>query len=117
LLIGDIKESITSGLQWPPGPVSEVIFYQEMQQKGEPANLFALIFAPPVSIALLLAVSGGIRLAFTAGFLAVFLLQMLIRGPVLLVWARLVEQDKPIFTVIFGAIAAVIEIIKKVVIA
>jgi hypothetical protein len=113
-LLADFKEAIYEGVQWPPGPIEQVIFYQHLQQTGGD-NRFGLIFAPLLNEALILVISGGLRMVFAAAFFVLFLLQILIRGPLLLVWARLVEQEKPVFTVVFGAIAAVGATVKSVV--
>ena len=50
--------------------------------------------------------SGLIRLSLSVVFVASCLLRPLIMRPVSLVWARIVESEKPVFTVIFGGAAA-----------
>jgi hypothetical protein len=59
--------------------------------------------------------SVGSRILFAAGFLLLFLLQGLIRGPISLVWARLVENEKPVFTLVFGGSAAIAQLVASVV--
>jgi len=49
----------------------------------------------------------GPRFLFAFVFFGLFLLQGLIRGPISLVWARLVENEKPVFTLFFGGTAAI----------
>jgi hypothetical protein len=39
-------------------------------------------------------------------FVGSFLLKPLVMRPISLVWARIVESEKPVFTVIFGGAAA-----------
>jgi hypothetical protein len=51
-------------------------------------------------------IGSGLRVIFTVGFLLSILLSLLMRGPILLIWARLVESEKPIFTMLFGGLAA-----------
>jgi len=47
------------------------------------------------------------RVFLSIVFVGSFLLRPLVMRPVSLVWARIVESDKPVFTVIFGGAAAV----------
>jgi hypothetical protein len=47
-----------------------------------------------------------IRLAISLVFVGSFLLRPIVMRPLLLVWLRIVESDKPIFTLIFGGASA-----------
>jgi hypothetical protein len=47
-----------------------------------------------------------LRLAISIVFLCSFLLRPVIMRPVSLLWARILESDKPVFTVVFGGAAA-----------
>src|SRR5262249_28726296 len=46
------------------------------------------------------------RIMLSMVFVGSFLLRPLIMRPINLVWARIIESDKPVFTVIFGGAAA-----------
>jgi hypothetical protein len=46
------------------------------------------------------------RILLSIIFLGSILLQPLIMRPVNLVWRRIIESEKPVFTVIFGGVAA-----------
>lgn len=45
----------------------------------------------------------GVRLGFSAIFVTSLLLRDIIQRPISRLWARIVESDKPIFTMVFGA--------------
>jgi hypothetical protein len=47
------------------------------------------------------------RFALSIIFVGSFLLRPLVMRPASLVWARIVESDKPVFTLTFGGAAAV----------
>jgi hypothetical protein len=47
-----------------------------------------------------------LRFVLTLVFLSSFLSRPLVMRPISLVWARIVESDKPVFTVIFGGATA-----------
>jgi hypothetical protein len=47
-----------------------------------------------------------VRFGISLVFVGSFLLRPLIMRPVNLVWRRIVESDKPVFTAIFGGVAA-----------
>ena len=47
-----------------------------------------------------------IRFVISLVFVGSFLLRPLIMRPLSLVWARIIESEKPVFTVIFGGAAA-----------
>lgn len=47
-----------------------------------------------------------LRFSLSFIFVGSFLLRPLVLRPVSLVWARMVESDKPVFTLIFGGAAA-----------
>jgi hypothetical protein len=68
-----------------------------------------------VNNALIASVGTSLRLLFLVGFVVLFLLQSFIHGPVLLVWARLVENERPVFTLFFGGTAALAKLIETVV--
>jgi len=53
------------------------------------------------------------RFALAIIFVGSVLLRPLIIGPVSLVWARIVESEKPVFTVIFGGVAAFASAIRE----
>ena len=55
---------------------------------------------------MMLVLSMGLRLVFAVVFFVMFAAQGLVRGPVLLVWERVVEDDRPVFTLLFGGAAA-----------
>jgi hypothetical protein len=79
----------------PPPPVQEHIsFISEIDQ----VDVFifdGLMYFP-----------GLYRFCVSVIFLGSFLLRPLIMRPVSLVWARIIESEKPVFTVIFGGVAA-----------
>jgi hypothetical protein len=54
------------------------------------------------------------RFVLSIIFVGSFLLRPLVMRPISLVWARIVESDKPIFTVIFGGAAAFASAISEV---
>jgi hypothetical protein len=70
------------------------------------ADLDFLSLVPIITAIVISTLVTGLRLVFASGFFILFLLQGLIRGPVLLVWARLVENEQPVFTLFFGGTAA-----------
>jgi hypothetical protein len=47
-----------------------------------------------------------IRSVLAIVFVGSFLLRPLVMRPVSVIWARIIESDKPVFTVIFGGAAA-----------
>jgi hypothetical protein len=67
-------------------------------QEGLPIDLFTFYTASCI-LSLL-------RLAISIVFVGSFLLRPLVMHPISLVWARIVESDKPVFTVMFGGAAA-----------
>jgi hypothetical protein len=54
-----------------------------------------------------------IRLLITVVFLGSLFLQTLKR-PIMTVWARVIESDKPVFTLLFGGTAAVAKAIQEI---
>jgi hypothetical protein len=60
-----------------------------------------------VILAELPAFPSSFRLLISVVFVGSFLLRPLIIRPVSLVWTRIVESDKPVFTLIFGGAAAI----------
>jgi len=54
------------------------------------------------------------RIMLSMVFVGSFLLRPLIMRPINLVWARIIESDKPVFTVIFGGAAAFATVIGEV---
>jgi hypothetical protein len=48
----------------------------------------------------------AIRISISIVFVGSFLLRSLIMEPLSLIWRRIVESDKPVFTLIFGGAAA-----------
>lgn len=50
--------------------------------------------------------ANGLRIVFALAFLGSFVFRPLIQAPISWVWARIVESDKPIFTLVFGIIGA-----------
>ena len=58
------------------------------------------------SIYLLPLLAGLFRIIIAIVFVGSFLLRPLIMRPVSLVWARIIESDKPVFTLTFGGVAA-----------
>jgi hypothetical protein len=54
-----------------------------------------------------------IRFAISFVFVGSFVVRPLIMRPISLVWARIIESEKPVFTVIFGAVAAVASAINE----
>jgi hypothetical protein len=64
----------------------------------EPVDLFAL--------SLVTLCPSLFRFLLSIVFVSSFLLRPLVMRPVSLVWARIIESDKPVFTVIFGGAAA-----------
>jgi len=57
-------------------------------------------------------IANGARIAFALVFLVSFVFRPLIQKPISLIWLRVVESDKPIFTMLFGAVGAVIQVAK-----
>ena len=58
--------------------------------------------------------AGGIyRIFVLFGFLGLFVLEWLIRKPTSVFWARLVESDKPVFTLLFGGAAAAAKLVTE----
>jgi hypothetical protein len=55
-----------------------------------------------------------LRIGIAVFFIATFLLRPLVMRPLSLVWLRIVESEKPIFTLILGGIAASITIVTQV---
>jgi hypothetical protein len=51
-------------------------------------------------------IPGLFRLTISVVFLTSFLLRPLIMRPTLFVWERIVDSDKPVFTLVFGGLAA-----------
>jgi hypothetical protein len=51
--------------------------------------------------------ANGVRILVALAFVCWWLLLPLVRKPLLTLWARIVESDKPIFTLIFGGVAAI----------
>ena len=62
----------------------------------------------------MLLLSTGIRIMFAAGFVIVFLLQVLVRGPVLLIWERVVQDNRKVFALLFGGAATVAKVIESI---
>jgi hypothetical protein len=54
-----------------------------------------------------------IRLLITVVFLGSLFLQTLQR-PIMTLWARVIESDKPVFTLLFGGTAAVAKAIQEI---
>jgi hypothetical protein len=50
----------------------------------------------------------GLRLCFSALFVVGFLVVPLLRDFVLRIWARIVESEKPVFTLVFGGLSSAI---------
>jgi hypothetical protein len=48
------------------------------------------------------------RFALAAIFMGSFLLKPLVMRPLNLIWRRIIESDKPVFTVVFGGVGAII---------
>jgi len=70
---------------------------------------FYLIWNGPAMASSLLAVPLGpylFRFVVSLIFVGSFLLRPLVMRPVSLIWARILESDKPVFTLIFGGGAA-----------
>jgi hypothetical protein len=59
-------------------------------------------------------IPGLFRLTLSIIFLTSFLLRPLIMKPTLLIWARIVESDKPVFTLIFGGGAVVARVVGEI---
>jgi hypothetical protein len=55
-----------------------------------------------------------IRFLLTATFLTSFFLQPL-QHPIMVLWARVVESDKPVFTLLFAGAASVAKIIQEII--
>jgi len=54
------------------------------------------------------------RISITVVFLLSFVLQS-IKRPILELWAKIIESDKPVFTLLFGGAAALVQLIQKIV--
>jgi hypothetical protein len=55
-----------------------------------------------------------IRLSITLIFVSSFFLQSAQR-PIMTLWARVIESDKPVFTMLFGGIAAIARVIQQII--
>jgi hypothetical protein len=53
-----------------------------------------------------------IRLVFGLAFFAGYVLRPFVERPVLLLWARVIESDKPVFTIVLGGIAAAVAFVQ-----
>ena len=77
---------------------------------ANPAHLFDDIFITPnvdnFAFAFLSLFSNIFRITASIIFIGSFLLKPLVMRPVSLLWARIVESDKPVFTLILGGAAA-----------
>jgi hypothetical protein len=71
-----------------------------------------LAFIHMVSIAN--AIPAVVRLSITLIFVGSFLLQTLQR-PIMTLWARIIESDKPVFTLLFGSAAAIAKVMQEIV--
>ena len=65
--------------------------------------LYSMLWFPTVS-----------RLILSIVFVGSFLLRPLIMRPVSVVWARIIESEKPVFTLTLGGAAAFASVISKV---
>jgi hypothetical protein len=72
---------------------------QQLMQRIDTTNNIALRFLTTYFLTLF-------RFVLSMVFVGSFLLRPLVIRPVSLVWARIVESDTPVFTVIFGGAAA-----------
>jgi hypothetical protein len=93
------RESFLIGVEdnWFHTKHGDHIVLQLLQQMTESDN-FVLGTLPLLT--------GLFRLIISIVFVGSFVLRPLVMRPVSLVWARIVESDKPVFTLIFGGAAA-----------
>lgn len=55
------------------------------------------------------------RLLILILFIVSFVLRPRIQGPIMTLWRRIIESDKPIFTLVLGGLAALVKAIQQIV--
>jgi hypothetical protein len=48
-----------------------------------------------------------LRISIAVIFVSSFIFQPLVKRPISLIWLRIVESDKPVFTLVFGGVASI----------
>ena len=92
----------------PDSLIYRFSFLTNRQEMLEWQHLFPSIFALSFSAFF----SPVLRLVIALVFLLSFMFRPLVRAPISLLWRRLIEIEKPIFTVAFGIVATIFQALK-----